>query len=93
MDLTDSLKKKQTKQLQFGYNPGRVITNKVHPVVLMVYSSGNEYFQQDKNAPSHTAGFVHRWLKEHDKDIILFSNWPAQLPDLNRIDNLWDETK
>ena len=46
-------------------------------------------FQHD-NAPVHKARNVERWLDQQEIQTI---QWPAQSPDLNLIDNLWDHVK
>ncbi len=59
------------------------------PSADKLYGDADFIFQQDL-APAHTAKGTKSWFNDHG---VIVLDWPANFPDLNPIENLWDVVK
>ncbi len=59
------------------------------PSADKLYGDADFIFQQDL-APAHTAKGTKSWFNDHGLTVL---DWPANLPDLNPIENLWGIVK
>jgi transposase len=66
-----------------------ILGNRVHQSMDFYFTDGSGIFQDD-NVRTHRTHVVQSWFSEHEGSFHHMV-WPPKSPDLNPVENLWDE--
>ena len=67
----------------------QILKDGLLPTIKKQYLEANAIFQQDL-APCHKSKSTKKWLTERNIEIL---PWPVNCPDLNPIENVWNDIK
>ncbi|GBM97306.1 hypothetical protein AVEN_27072-1 [Araneus ventricosus] len=86
--LTAQMNRRATKSVSSTTVQRTLLRMGLHPYMRIIFPQNDGIYQQD-NARCHTARSVCAWFEEHQDEFTVLP-CPANSPDLNPIENMWD---